>query len=94
MIDWSGDGSHALLGAKYPAPAQVVSIDLHTGAQTTLPVDGYPRYAHPDGKSLLVANDYNSNTNEPGTLKRLDLAGNVQQSYPTDQLGGAGHVQW
>ena len=90
LIDWSGDGSHALLGAQYPAPANVVSIDLHTGAQTTLPVDGYPRYTHPDGKSLLVANDYNSNTNEPGTLKRLDLAGNVQQSYPTDQLGGAG----
>jgi len=90
LIDWSGDGSHALLGAKYPAPAKVVSIDLHTGAQTTLPVDGYPRYTHPDGKSLLVANDYNSNTNEPGTLKRLDLAGNVQQSYPTDRLGGAG----
>ena len=42
LIDWSGDGSHALLGAKYPAPAKVVSIDLHTGAQTTLPVDGYP----------------------------------------------------
>lgn len=90
LIDWSGDGSHALLGARYPAPSKVISIDMHTGAQTTIPVNGYPRYTHPDGKSLLVATDYNSNTNEPGTLKRLDLAGNEQQSYPTDQLGGAG----
>jgi hypothetical protein len=90
LLDWSGDGSHALLGARYPAPSKVVSIDLHTGAQTTLPVNGYPRYTHPDGKSLLVATDYNSNTNAPGTLKRLDLAGNEQQSYPTDQLAGAG----
>lgn len=89
LLDWSGDGSHALLGARYPAPSSVVSIDLHTGAQTTLPVNGYPRYTHPDGQSLLVATDYNSNTNQPGTLKRLDLAGNEQQSYPTDQLAGA-----
>jgi TolB protein len=90
LLDWSGDGSHALLGARYPAPSNVVSIDLHTGVQTTLPVNGYPRYTHPDGKSLLVANDYNSNNNQPGTLKRLDLAGHEQQSYPTDQLGAAG----
>jgi hypothetical protein len=90
LLDWSGDGSHALLGASYPAPSNVVSIDLHTGAQTTLPVNGYPRYSHPDGKSLLVATDYNSNNNQPGTLTRLDLAGNEQQSYPTDQLGAAG----
>jgi len=89
VLDWSGDGSHALLGARYPAPSKVVSIDLHTGAQTTIPVDGYPRYSHLDGKSMLVATDYNSNTDEPGTLKRLDLAGNEQQSYPTE-LGGAG----
>jgi hypothetical protein len=90
LIDWSGDGSHALLGARYPAPSKVISIDMHTGAQTTIPVNGYPRYTHRDGKSLLVATDYNTNTNEPGTLKRLDLAGNEQQSYPTDQPGGAG----
>ncbi|HTI77382.1 MAG TPA: hypothetical protein VL634_20455 [Mycobacterium sp.] len=89
VLDWSADGSHALLGAQYPAPSKVTSIDLHTGAQTTIPVDGYPRYSHLDGKSILVATAYNSTTNEPGTLKRLDLAGNEQQSYPTE-LGEAG----
>jgi TolB protein len=26
----------------------------------------------------------------PGTLKRFDLAGNLQVTYPTDRLGGAG----
>lgn len=88
LLDWSGDGSHALFGAKYPAPQTVISVDLHTGAQTTIPVNGYPRYTHPDGKALLVSADNNENV--PGTLKRLDLAGNVKQSYPTDKLGGAG----
>jgi TolB protein len=88
LLDWSGDGSHALVGAKYPAPPTVISVDLHTGAQTTIPVNGYPRYTRPDGKALLVSADNNGNV--PGTLKRLDLSGNEQQSYPTDQLGGAG----
>jgi hypothetical protein len=90
LLDWSGDGSHALLGAKYPAPPTVTSVDLRTGVQTTIPVMGYPRYTHPDGKGLLVATSYNSDTDRPGMLKRMDLAGNVIQSYPTDQLGGAG----
>jgi TolB protein len=90
LIDWSGDGSHALLGATYPAPSTVTSVDLRTGAQTTIPVNGYPSYTHPDGKALLVATDYDSNSHEPGTLKRMDFAGNVQQSYPTDHLGEAG----
>ena len=31
------------------------------------------------------------NGNEPGTLKRIDLKGNPQFTYPTDDLGGAGH---
>jgi len=88
LIDWSGDGSHALFGATYPAPKTVTSVDLHTGEQTTVPVNGYPRYSHPDGDELLVATDYNFNTHASGTLRRMDLAGNVQQSYPTDQLGG------
>jgi hypothetical protein len=89
LIDWSGDGSHALFGAKYPAPSSVISVDLHTGARTTIPVKGYPRYTRPDGKALLVSTE--SNGNEPRTLKRIDLAGNEQMSYPTDQLGEAGH---
>jgi hypothetical protein len=88
LIDWSGDGSHALFAAEYPAPSTAISVDLHTGTQTTVPVNGYPRYTRPDGKTILVSVDFNGN--EPGTLKRIDLTGNEQQSYPTDQLGGAG----
>jgi TolB protein len=93
LIDWSGDGSHALIRPEKYEPAAsaapLVSIDLHTGAQTTLPVKEFARYARPDGKSLLIATD--SDRDKPGTLKRIDLAGNEQQSYPTDDLGGAGH---
>jgi hypothetical protein len=88
LVDWSGDGSHALLAAKYVKPSTAISVDLHTGAQTTIPVDGYPRYTRPDGKAILVTT--HSNGDEPGTLKRVDLNGNPQLTYPTDQLGGAG----
>src|SRR5262245_31224246 len=88
LIDWSADGSHALLEPNGYGSSSVVSIDLHTGARTTLPVKGYARYARPDGKELLVSTGYNGN--EPGTLKRIDLTGTELQSYPTDQLGGAG----
>jgi hypothetical protein len=88
LIDWSGDGSHALFGEKYPAPSTVTSVDLHTGAQTTVPVNGYPRYTRPDGKAILVSTD--SNGDKPGTLKRVDLTGHEQKSYPSTQLSGAG----
>ena len=63
-------------------------MDLHTGAQTTIPVNGSPRYTRPDGKALLLSSSYNG-TN-PGTLKRVDLTGKLQLTYPTDQLGGSG----
>jgi TolB protein len=36
----------------------------------------------------LVSTDFNGN--EPGTLTRIDFAGNPQLSYPTEELGGAG----
>jgi hypothetical protein len=88
LIDWSGDGSHALVEPQGPGSSSVVSIDLHTGAQTTTPIKGYPRYASPDGNALLVTIHHDGS--KPGTLKRIDLTGNEQQSYPTDQLGGAG----
>jgi TolB protein len=88
LTDWSGDGSHALFADSYPTPSKVISVDLHTGEQTTIPVDGYPRYTRPGGKALLLSTY--SNGNEPGTLKRIDFAGNEQLTYPTEQLGGAG----
>ncbi len=88
LVDWSGDGSHALLAAQYVTSSKAISVDLRTGAQTTIPVDGYPRYTRPEGKAILVSTSFNGN--EPGTLKRVDLNGNPQMTYPTEQLGGAG----
>lgn len=84
LTDWSGDGSKALF-ADGPT---VISVDLHTGERTTVPTTGYPRYTRPDGKALLVST--RSSGDEPGTLQRIDFAGNVQQTYPTEELGGAG----
>ncbi|WP_041311144.1 hypothetical protein [Mycobacterium sp. JS623] len=93
LVDWSGDGSHALIKPEKYEPgassSSLVSIDLHSGAQTTLPITGYAQYTRTDGNALLIATD--NDRTKPGTLKRVDLAGNEQQSYPTDQLGGAGH---
>ncbi|WP_232004986.1 hypothetical protein [Mycobacterium sp. ACS1612] len=89
LIDWSGDGSHALIEAQgYRSPA-VVSVDLHTGAQTTIPVKGYARYARSDAKALLVSTD--NGVDEPAMLTRVDLSGHEQQSYPVDSSIGAGH---
>lgn len=88
LADWSGDGSHALFAAAYSAPDSAVSVDLHTGEKTTVPLSGFPRYTRPKGTALLVSNSFNGN--EPGTLKRIDLKGDPQFSYPTDDLGGAG----
>lgn len=91
LVDWSGDGSHALIDPQryVPKSSSLVSIDLHTGAQTPTAIQGYAQYTRPDGNALLVATD--NDRDKPGTLKRVDLAGNEQQSYPTDHLGGAGH---
>jgi hypothetical protein len=84
LIDWSGDGSHAL----FTQAANAISIDLHTGERTVVPVHGTPEYTRPNGKALLVSTGFNGN--EPGTLKRIDMAGHEQLAYPTDDLGGAG----
>jgi hypothetical protein len=90
LIGWSGDGSHALVDPEryVPKSSSLVSIDLHTGAQTATAVQGYAQYTRPDGNALLIATDHDGK--KPGTLKRVDLAGKELQSYPTDQLGGAG----
>ena len=88
LLDWSGDGSHALFAAEGAEPATAISVDLHTGAQATIPVNGYPRFTRPDGKAILVSTGFNGD--KPGTLKRVDLNGNPQFTYPTEQLGGAG----
>ncbi|WP_242453319.1 hypothetical protein [Mycolicibacterium sp. P9-64] len=87
LSEWSGDGSRALFISRRGFDTTAISIDLHTGARTSVPVDGDPSYAHPDGKTLLVAG-FNGVESRP--LKRIDMAGNEQMAYPTEDLGGAG----
>lgn len=84
LIDWSGDGGHALFLAAGPGPSTTVitGVDLRTGTQTTFTVnDSYagPRYTRPDGKAVLLT------LNNHG-LARVDLAGKTQLTYPTDKL--------
>jgi hypothetical protein len=93
LIDWSGDGSRALVKALGPGSSTTVTeVDLHTGTKTTLPpLPGnlYSfsnlRYTRPNGKALLLDNPEDGPT--PGRLVRIDLAGNTQLTYPTDKLG-------
>ena len=86
LIDWSGDGAHALFYAQYAEPPTAIMVDLHTGAQTTLPVDALPRFTRPDGKALLLTSNPGGYAG-PASLERVDLAGNHQLTYPTDKLG-------
>ncbi len=97
LVDWSAEGGGALMYEGYSSPPVAVSVDLHTGAQTTIPiartdssggVNSTVRYSRPDGKAVLLSTGFVGST--PGTLKRLDVTGKPQQSYDTDRLGGAG----
>ncbi len=87
LVDWSADGSHALFRSVHGFDFTAISIDLHTGARSSVPVDENAAYASPDGKALLVT-DFGGD--ESATLKRIDMAGNEQLVYPTKDLGGAG----
>jgi hypothetical protein len=85
LVDWSGDGSRALL----EGPEGLVDVDLHTGRQTTITVPGaiipagfnvIARYTRPDGKAMLL-----SKSNDPSgqtSIERIDLTGNHQLTYP------------
>ena len=85
LVDWSGDGSHALFETQGPGPDSLIEVDLHSGTQTTLIVKGSPRFTRPSGKAILLSTFVNNLV--PATLKRVDLAGNPQLTYPTDKLG-------
>jgi TolB protein len=86
LVDWSGDGSHALFDTEGPGSSTVITeVDLHSGTRTTFTVNGSfvaPRYTRPDGKAVLL-------TLEGRQLVRVDLAGNPQLTYPTDKLASA-----
>ncbi|HME75145.1 MAG TPA: hypothetical protein VKI00_05625 [Mycobacterium sp.] len=86
LVDWSGDGSHALFDAQYATPPSAIMVDLHTGKQTTLPVQGFPRFSRPNGKALLLSVPPGPDS-KPATLDRVDLTGTHQLTYPTDKLG-------
>ncbi|MFY9765633.1 MAG: hypothetical protein WAK42_11655 [Mycobacterium sp.] len=86
LVDWSGDGSHALFDAQYAKPPTAIMVDLHTGRQTTLTLQGSPRYSRPEGKALLLSTPPGPDS-RPATLDRVDLVGNHQLTYPTDELG-------
>lgn len=91
LVDWSGDGSHALFDAKGPGSSTVITeVDLHNGTRTTFTVNSSSvaaRYSRPDGKAVLL-------TVDNGELMRVDLAGNPQLTYPTDKLAGAFRGQY
>jgi TolB protein len=89
LVDWSGDGSRALFYEGIDRDRKVVEVDLRTGTQTTFTVkDGYsttPRYTLPEGKAVLLAKS--NDVDGPPSLKRVDLAGNDQLTYPVEQFG-------
>jgi hypothetical protein len=86
LVDWSGNGSYALFDAQYAKPPTAIVVDLHSGRQTTLPLEGSPRYSRPEGKALLLSTPPGPES-RLATLHRVDLAGNHQLTYPTDKLG-------
>ena len=93
LVDWSGDGSRALFHTGDTA----ISVDLHTGKQTTLftvPGGITPRFTRPDGAAILLSSNGNGFPPGPATLKRVDLAGNPQLTYPTDKLGSTFHGRY
>ncbi|MGW0160671.1 hypothetical protein ACWDUN_15300 [Mycobacterium sp. NPDC003323] len=88
LADWSGDGRRALFSAgDYElGTTMLTEIDMSTGATQTITVEGRitARYTRPSGKALFIADD------DGRTLRRVDLTGVEQLSYPTDRLGAAG----
>ena len=85
LVDWSGDGSHALfqlVKPGYVSGGTVISVDLNNGKQTTFPIvkDGGPiGYARPDGTAVLIGKGQDGG--QP-SLERVDLAGNQERTYP------------
>ena len=86
LIDWSGDGQRAVFFDVDAKPSAAILVDLHTGTQTTVPVQGTPAFTLPSGKAMLITNDINS-PGETRTLERVDLTGKRELLYPTDKLG-------
>jgi hypothetical protein len=90
LVDWSGDGGRALFYDQTADKPTPIVVDLHTGAQTAVPVRGgsrfTPQFTLPSGKALLLAKQ-DDNSNQPPTLERVDLTGKRELLFPTDKLG-------
>ncbi|KAB7754099.1 MULTISPECIES: hypothetical protein [Mycobacteriaceae] len=84
LLDWSGDGGRALFSM---GDDTVIVVDLHTGNQTSFPTRASARFSRPNGQAIVLSS---SSQDQPSTLQRVDLAGNVQLTYPTENLAGAG----
>ncbi|WP_051468861.1 hypothetical protein [Mycolicibacterium tusciae] len=88
LVDWSGDGERALINDRSVAPPTAIIVDLQTGEQTPVSVDGDdrfdPRFTLASGEALLLTHD---NGSQPPTLERVDLAGERELLYATDELG-------
>jgi hypothetical protein len=87
LADWSGDGSHALFYAYAPSGTYTVTaVDLRSGARASFTIDNgansfdvAARYSRPQGKAVLLAK---SNGAQANWLKRVDLAGRPELTYP------------
>jgi TolB protein len=85
LVDWSGDGTRALFSMGEKGRTVLTEVDLRSGAKTTFTVEHTgvnPRYTRPDGKAVLL---YKWKDSKPGSLERVDLAGNHQMTYPVGQ---------
>jgi hypothetical protein len=95
LVDWSGDGKHALLEDYGVAPngqghTTITEVDLATGAKQTFAVATQgvrAAYSRPSGQSILLSNFGGSKRG--WTLDRVDPGGKKQLTFPTD-LGTAG----
>ncbi|OBG40159.1 hypothetical protein [Mycobacterium sp. E3198] len=82
LVDWSGDGTRALFARNGKGQTVLTEVDLRSGTKTSFTVertDDKPRYTRPDGKAVLL---HNWKGSQPGSLERVDLAGNHQLTYP------------
>ncbi|WP_006244405.1 hypothetical protein [Mycolicibacterium tusciae] len=88
LVDWSGDGTRALFSRRGDY-LTVIEVDLRSGERTSFPVkDGFsvsPRYSKPEGKAVLLATS--NSADSPASLRRVDLTGAQQLTYPVDNLG-------
>jgi hypothetical protein len=88
LIAWSGDGGHAVFDPRDSKHPGVIVVDVRTGAQNRIPVDGdVLGFATPRGNSLLVVNVSDPERNV-AMLERVDLAGNRELTYPADNVPG------